>query len=694
MLRTLLILSFVSYATADCGGTPVADCASGCVTTYGDIDADGILTITAGTTELPDGAYNNKPYEDCNVIKGIVFPDTLTYIGDYFFAEMDDSGSSNKGRGLQTDLVIPDSVTYIGNYAFSYSFYRYQVTALSLTLGSSVTTIGSYAFRNNRFSSFTIPESVTYIGSKAFYYRYCSLTNCDDPVWDISIPHSVSYIGNSAFEKSSKVGALHTLRVCNRLTVGWSATWFDGAYNGYPTYQNLQNTVEEKASCGCDGGIGTIADGTLTITSDAITPHQLSLLGDTCNHVTTISLPNTLTSIGTEAFKGTSWAADINIPVGVTSIEASTFQDSGITSVTGAAGVTSIGASAFQGSGLTSITLGAVSSIGASAFQDSGLTSFTIPDGVTSIEASTFKGTTSLTSLTIPDGVTSIGASAFQDSGLTSITIPNGVTSIGASAFQDTGLTSITIPDGVTSIGASTFEGTTSLTSLTIPDHVTSIEANAFKNSGLTSITLGTGITSIPNAFQDTTSLTSLSIPDHVISIEANAFQGSGLTSISFPDQVTSIGENAFEGSGLTSITFGAGITAIPNAFQNCQLDSFTLPDHIVSIAADAFKGNTLSQGFTLSTSGEGLFIQYANLAGVSFVDDAVVVKGCKKYSPNLIDEDVCIEGCTYDAYVEHNPSALIDDGSCETLNNAGGVDATDCGALKSAYQAQSCCGN
>jgi hypothetical protein len=76
------------------------------------------------------------------------------------------------------------------------------------------------------------------------------------------------------------------------------------------------------------------------------------------------------------------------------------------------------------------------------------------------------------------------------------VTIPNGVTSIGEGAFEDcTGLTSITIPNSVTSIGDDAFKWCTSLTSITIPASVTSIGKDAFFvfSGGLTSVTFAEG---------------------------------------------------------------------------------------------------------------------------------------------------------------------------------------------------------
>ena len=182
------------------------------------------------------------------------------------------------------------------------------------------------------------------------------------------------------------------------------------------------------------------------------------------------------------------------IPVKIIKDSAFSFQTR-IKSVTIPDSVTSIGQEAFVGcTGLMSVTIGnGVTSIGDYAFNDcTGLTSIAIPDGVTSIGWSAFKGCTGLTSITIPNNVTSIGTEAFRGcTGLTSVTMGNSVTSIGGGAFYGcTGLTSIAIPDGVTSIGGAAFRDCTGLTSVTIGNGVTSIGGSAFDGcTGLTSIT-------------------------------------------------------------------------------------------------------------------------------------------------------------------------------------------------------------
>ena len=132
-------------------------------------------------------------------------------------------------------------------------------------------------------------------------------------------------------------------------------------------------------------------------------------------------------------------------------------KEQGVTSITIPDSVTSIRDCAFYGcKSLTSVTIpDSVTSIGWSAFFCcSSLTSITIPDSVTSIGGCAFSDCSSLTSITIPDSVTSIGDCAFMRCiSLTSITIPNSVTIIGEHTFEDcSSLTSITIPNSVTSI--------------------------------------------------------------------------------------------------------------------------------------------------------------------------------------------------------------------------------------------------
>ena len=133
-----------------------------------------------------------------------------------------------------------------------------------------------------------------------------------------------------------------------------------------------------------------------------------------------------------------------------------------LTSVTIPSSVTSLGDYCFSGcSNLSSIIIpSSVTSLGEYCFyRCERMTSITIPSSVTSLGKSCFYNCSSLTSITIPSSVTSLGTSCFNDCwNLTSITIPSSVTSLGDYCFSGcSNLSSITIPSSVTVLGGYCF---------------------------------------------------------------------------------------------------------------------------------------------------------------------------------------------------------------------------------------------
>ena len=257
----------------------------------------------------------------------------------------------------------------------------------------------------------------------------------------------------------------------------------------------------------------------------------------------------------------------------VTSIDAMAFHDCTSSSITIPNSIVSIGESAFEDCmSLTSIVIpNSVTSIGEEAFVScTSLVSVSIGNGVTSIEGMVFEDCTALTTITIPNSVTSIGSNAFWGcTGLTSITIPNSVTTIGEEAFSYcTSLTSITIPNSVTTVGEKAFSYCTDLTSITIGNSVTTIECYAFYGcTSLTSVTIPNNVTSIDyGTFEDCTSLNSVTIGNGVTSIGWRTFAGcAGLTSVVIGNNnELSIEAYAFSDcENLTSVTCYANVPPI-----------------------------------------------------------------------------------------------------------------------------------
>ena len=375
-----------------------------------------------------------------------------------------------------------------------------------------------------------------------------------------------------------------------------------------------------------------------------------------CTRLTSVTIPNSVTSIGDAAFDDCSslpvednlryagiYLASVvnrtqkeyNIKEGTKFIDSEAFEEcDNLTSITIPNSVTSMGNKTFYGcSGLTSVTIGnSVTSIGRQAFEDcAALTSVTIGNSVTVIGYQAFRDCAALTSVTIPNSVTSIGDGAFSYcSGLTSVTIGNSVTSIGYQAFRDcAALTSVTIPNSVTRIGQNAFSGCTGLTSVTIPNSVTSIGDDAFKNcpirklsfdnngfmskikysssftlknvfgGGIQELIIGDSVKSIGNyAFYGCTDLTSVTIPNSVTSISNYAFRNCPIKKLSInsneivsQDYTASSNIKSIFGDSIQECTIGDSVKSIGNnAFSNCSsLTSVTIPGTLTHIGGSAF---------------------------------------------------------------------------------------------------------
>lgn len=450
-----------------------------------------------------------------------------------------------------------------------------------------VTVIGNNAFRNTTITDVTIPASITKIGSSAF-------DNC-------------SYIEKATF---ASIQALCEMEFANYLSHPLSSSENGALFIGNSTTEEIDLVIPE--------GITRIR----------------AYCFYNCKHITSVTIPSTLTTVGTNAFsratglKKVTFASEAslctidydaiysnpiyyahNLYIGTTPLTNLTIPESSLKNGNTVKRYILAGAT-----GLIKVVLpSAVKKIEPQAFE--GCTGLQYADYANLDQVLDMDYSGSLTAnpmyyakqLLINNTFASnltiekdLKPGAFVNATwLVYVTIQEGVKHIGNSAFEGcANLSLVKLPSSLETIGEHAFWGCNSLSAPTLPNGLTSIGEGAFhdcKSGNFKNIEIPDNCTLGNEVFYRCTNLETVKLPADLTTIGNNSFDMCyNLKDIDLPATITTIGDFAFRDCRkLTKFPSGGAVTSIgKNAFTGCTgITSLILPEPMNTISENAFSG-------------------------------------------------------------------------------------------------------
>ena len=298
-------------------------------------------TVTHNDTIYTVTRIDFSAFYECSDITSVVFPNTLTFIGQRAFLSC---------HGITGEVVIPDSVTIIGVNAF---FYCDGIT--SVVFGSGLQEIRDYSFAQcyalEHISN--LPETLTVLDDGAF-------DRCGNLCDSIVIPPLVTTIGERAFAEchipsvvfsegvttiergafcSCPIGALHIPSTLVSISPENNA-YGEGAFHNCTRLQSI--TVDEAnpiydSRGNCNALIETATNTLLKGCKNTVIPDDITIIGLNAflsiNELNTITIPNSVERLETSAFAGCNSLTTITLPSNISYIGIGALNCCGLTSI-------------------------------------------------------------------------------------------------------------------------------------------------------------------------------------------------------------------------------------------------------------------------------------------------------------------------------------------------------------------------
>lgn len=554
------------------------------------------LDINGGTGKQPLVVYNDDKSQF--KINDNIEPTKSGKEFYYYSTNKDDNEQGQNGTrydlGLWYDLPSTTASTTL--YAIYLTPTSYTTTSQYVVVPKTVNAIAGSSSKNMFGSSsdstlkyITLHRNTTTIGSYALY-GCKTLTG---------ISHSDGVVALGSYAMAGCVELVKYRFSPLTQSVGTFAFVYDAKLESVTNLENTQvSQISEAMFCECSSLYEILLPNTITsIGNEAF---------EACEKLTSVDLSKTKTAtIGVKGFAYCGNLSKIQFPTTLTLIDDGAFaEDKNLRSVQNLEKtiVSKIGYGVFEGcSNLSSVKLPqTLSTLGESAFE--GCSNLTAVSGfentaVKILEARTFANCSSLSTLSLARGLTEIRTEAL----------------IGCSILRNLDTLSTT---KVTTIGKSALKDTAGLTSISLPTSTfVSFAQSAFENSGVQKI----------NNLKNCSKFKSFG---------ASSFMNSGLKEIEFPNCTFSIEASAFKNcTALTKATFNSKTapTAQETSFEGTTSAlQVYIPNGSIDAYAPLSLGGLHNKGFSSgfdTTLSDYNVVEYIESTGTQYIDTGLIME-------------------------------------------------------------------